>query len=155
MKGKDLGKFSLVDDEDFELAMQYTWHINTHGYAMANKQCRNKMTRFLLHRLVMRAPSDKMVDHINHDRLDNRKSNLRLCSRAENMANQRLLDANTSGYKGVCWETRTKKWKVQISVNGITRHLGRFTDKIKAARHYDKHARLLKGEFALCNFEKV
>ena len=92
------------------------------------------------------------VDHINGNPLDNRKSNLRICTNAENQRNRGVNKNNTSGYKGVCWAKQNKKWKARIKHNGKLIHLGYYKDKEEAARAYDKKAKELHGEYAYLNF---
>lgn len=84
----------------------------------------------LLHRLVTRAPIDKVVDHINHNTLDNRLENLRVVTHAENLQNRRGADRRnmSSGYRGVYWNKNLGKWNVQVRTNGVGYHIGCYTD---------------------------
>jgi hypothetical protein len=107
-----------------------------------------------MHRQIANPPDGKEVDHINGVTLDNRRENLRVCSHSQNMHNRRLRQKNNkSGYKGVHWLARTKRWVAEIRVNGKSRHLGYFTEKTDAARAYDTAAAECFGEFAHLNFE--
>lgn len=92
------------------------------------------------------------TDHINGDRLDNRKENLRICTRVQNFQNMKMHIDNTSGFKGVSWDSEREKWISQIFTGGHTKFLGRFEDSEKAARVYDDAARKYFGEFARTNF---
>ncbi len=102
-----------------------------------------------MHRIIMNAPVGKQVDHINHNGLDNRKENLRLATPAQNQANQKLSKANTSGFKGVSFDKKKKKWAAYIGKQ--SRNLGRFLDIRDAARAYNDAAKLAYGEFAKLN----
>jgi hypothetical protein len=91
----------------------------------------------------LKAHIGAIVDHINHDKLDNRKSNLRLCNQSENMANQIKRISNTSGYKGVYWSTEKNKWYVKIGVKNKNIHIGYYEnfedaiiERIKAEDEY-------------------
>jgi hypothetical protein len=117
----------------------------------------DKSTAYL-HRFLLGAKGSQIVDHVNGDTLDNRKSNLRLCDASQNAANSQIQRNNTSGYKGVSFYQQkpswTPKWKAQISENGKRTNLGLFDCPIDAARVYDQAARAKWGEFACVNFPK-
>ena len=98
----------IFDIDDYEVVSQYTWHKTTNGY-FCNK---GKNGAILLHRLIMNPPTDMDVDHINHDKSDNRKSNLRIATRSQNMANREY--PNKTGYRGVV-ELPTGKFIAQIN----------------------------------------
>ena len=91
------------------------------------------------------------VDHINHDGLDNRKENLRICTRSQNMMNQRVYKNNKSGYKGVYWHKANSYWVSQIRKNKKSIYLGYFKDKTVAAKAYNKAALEIFGKYALLN----
>jgi hypothetical protein len=142
------GKVALVDDSDFEWLMQWKWYYldDRNGYALRSF----KRSLVWMHRVIMNAPKDMQVDHINCNSIDNRRCNLRLCSQSENQRNRGATKKSVNGYKGLHWHRG--KWQVQITVNGQSTHLGTFTDEIEAAKAYDKAARELHGEFARLNF---
>lgn len=143
------GKVAIVDDDDFERLSHHKWHISLKGYA--RRSLHNPERKEYMHRVVIGASEDENVDHINRDRLDNRKCNLRLCSDRENCYN-RSKRSVTSQYKGVTWNKRNKKWQAQITIDGKNRYLGLFVDEADAARAYDKFARQHQGRFANLNF---
>lgn len=148
-------KVALVDDEDFELLSRYKWYCQ--GMPGGDKAARhplgnNKRSTILMHRVIMGAPDNVFVDHINHNTLDNRRSNLRICTNSENQHNRVRSINNTSGYKGVTWNKKTQKWLSRVHLNGICHVLGSFDDIKDAARAYDKFAKESFGEFALLNF---
>jgi hypothetical protein len=115
------------------------------------KEARKQFKRYRLHRLIMGITDPKIiVDHINRNPLDNRKSNLRLCTIAENSRNSGIISSrNTSGYKGVT--KSSKKWLARIEFNGKKMYLGSFNTPQAAAEAYDKKAVELFGEFACTN----
>lgn len=147
---------ALVDEEDYPLVSQYKWwlsypHIQGLFYARTVTYLNGKRREIALHRLIMGFPEGKEIDHINGDGLDNRRSNLRICNRAENMHNSRKQKNNKSGYKGVIL-TRSGNWRASIGVNGKCISLGTFYSAIDAAKRYDEEAKKLYGEFAALNF---
>lgn len=104
----------------------------------------------------MKVGEGQLVDHINHNGLDNRKANLRLATAAQNARNrQKCKSKKTSKYKGVCWHKRDKKWTGRILVNSKSIALGYFEDEKEAARAYDRAARKYYGEYAEPNFERL
>lgn len=141
------GRTALIDDEDYERVSKHGWVIRKDGYAHAyiNKKS------VLLHRFIADPGEGVMIDHINMDRLDNRKVNLRPCTQSQNRANVWLSIRNKTGYKGVDWNIRVKKYHAQIKVDGKKIHLGYFDDKIEAAKAYDKAALIYFGEFSRIN----
>lgn len=94
---------------------------------------------------------DKGIDHINGDKSDNRFENLRLSNQSQNSANSRTPKNNTSGFKGVCWHKKAKKWAARIKVNRQEIYLGLFKTKEEAAEAYNKAALEHFGEFARLN----
>lgn len=142
------GKFALVDDADFDYLSQWKWYV-AHGYAVRTDNRRHRQVR--MHRELLQAPSGMDVDHANGDRLDNRRRNIRVCTRSQNVANTFVAKQNRSGYKGVSWKTSNQKWCAQIRVNNRVIHIGLFADIKEAARAYNKAAKASFGEFAVLN----
>jgi hypothetical protein len=109
------GLSSIVDEGDFDFLNQWKWQAQSDGYAMRTEWDKNTKSNkcVLMHRLIMGTPQGMDTDHINRDRLDNRKSNLRICTRAENISN-RGCSSNREGLEYVykCG----KKWKVMVTV---------------------------------------
>jgi len=145
------GKFAIVDPEDYDELSRYKWTAaKSPNTFYAVRSVRRRQIR--MHRLITDAPKGLVVDHRNHNGLDNRKQNLRLCTRPENARNQRPQTNRSSKYKGVCWHKNQKKWLARVYSNGVTYHLGSFKSEIAAAKAYDKKAKELFGEYACLNF---
>lgn len=121
-----------VDDEDYSLLSKYSWRLHNRGYAITN----SGKKRLLMHRIVLKAKKGQEIDHINRNKLDNRKSNLRFCTRSENMLNRGFWGKtkSLSGIAGVHWNKSTEKWQARVQINGIRYNLGMFQDKNKAAQ---------------------
>lgn len=140
--------YAIVDDEDFDYLNQWKWKYST-GRASRT----NKIDGYgLMHRLIMKAPTGMDVDHINGNQLDNRKSNLRICTHQENRSNTARPVNNTSGYKGVYWHKQKAKWCTQITFMNKTYTLALFESPVEAAKEYDHVAKQLFGDFARLNF---
>lgn len=115
------GKSVTVDDSDFEWLSQYSWHF-TNGYATATVGKRPNRRTLYMHRLIMGEPEGMDIDHINRVKLDNRRSNLRVCTRIENMNNQGVYQrykTNKSGIAGVSFLARERKWRASFQYNGV------------------------------------
>lgn len=140
------GKRALVDCEDAMRLGAYRWRINHAGYAVRDTS--GGRVVFLHNEILGARP--RSVDHVNLDRLDNRRENLRFTTEMLNKANLRLRSDNSTGFKGV--SRRRGKWRATINCNGRQRHLGDFGDPQAAAIAYDDAARTLFGEFARLNF---
>jgi len=118
LKGNSKRKYTSVDDEDFEKLNKYKWYAARMGlgdqiYVVRNSPKGNERR---MHRLIMKAKKGEMIDHINRDSLDNRRSNLRFCTASQNGMNSKLRCDNTSGVRGVrCRKERGGKWEARIS----------------------------------------
>ena len=147
------GAVALVDDEDFEYLSQMNWYLHSGGYAAARHPQTKKLT--YMHREILRPSENEQVDHINRNRLDNRRSNLRKCTRTENMRNVKGA-GDTSEYKGVSYKKgRKKPWRARIHVSENQIILGDFSTEVEAAFAYDLAAKEHFGEFAYLNGVQV
>lgn len=144
----------LIDDEDFSNLSEYNWYVsydnNGHCEARTNFTIDKKQKHISMHRFITNAPQGLEVDHINGNGLDNRKENLRICTKSQNLRNQHKT-CGTSKYKGVSWRVRANKWESRIYVNGKKLFLGLHSDEVAAAIAYDKAAMQYFGEFAKTN----
>ncbi len=144
------GKYATIDAADYERAASFSWHVSISGnrtYAYSNINGRN----ISLHRFLMNAPKGLVVDHIDHDGLNDRRNNLRICTQRQNLYNSRPK-GRSSRFKGVCWDKAKQRWVVYIRHNGRNRFVGQFADEVEAARAYDRAAHELFGEYAYLNF---
>lgn len=142
------GKFAIVSTDDYEHLMQWKWCVHSNGYA-CRRSSNNEI--MLMHRFIMQTPSGMDTDHINGDKLDNRKLNLRICTRSQNNRNQKPQIGKTSKYKGVYWYKNEQKWIARIKKNKKDIYCGRFKTEIEAARAYNEAAITAFGEFARLN----
>lgn len=148
------GAETLLDDEDAPIASAFSWHVSAGRYAAAWAVNGVGRYKVYLHRLIARAEPGDAVDHINRNPLDNRRSNLRICSQRENSCNQSGARSNPSGLKGVSRTADGAKWRARIMVNRKEIHLGSHLTKEGAARAYDDAAIKHFGEFAYLNFPR-
>ena len=142
---------ALVDDEDREWLSQYKWHTCVAGADCWRAQTKRGEKAIYMHRLILDAPGDMEVDHINHNPLDNRRSNIRLCTRSQQNQNRRKVASVSSRYAGVHWDKDNARWRAQIQVRRKIKCLGRFIDEEDAADAYNKAAEKYYGEFAQLN----
>ena len=145
------GKTCLVDNEDAEWVSRHNWHAAVGGLYAARATTTNRVHELLfLHRELLlktdELPKGLEVDHINGDKLDNRRSNLRSCTHDQNCKNQKLPRDSKSGFRGVSW-ARCGKWSSQIVVNGVQIYLGRFKTPEEAHAAYEAAAVKHFGEF--------
>jgi len=149
------GQFAIVDDEDYDLLMQWKWYLTSDGYAARNEYTpENKTPRtVLMHRVITMAPKNMDVDHHDTNRLNNCRSNLRIATRSQNCRNSRKARNKSSQYKGVTWSSRLGKWMAQLNSKTTGKiHLGTFALETDAAQAYDAAARRYYGDYARTNF---
>lgn len=141
--------YALVDDKYFDKLSGIKWYLNN-GYARSSSYVSGKTKNILMHRMIMEFP-DSIVDHINGDKLDNRRQNLRECNRSGNKANSVMQKNNKSGHRGVFFDTTSGLWVAQIRKDGNCTRIGYYHNPIDAARSYNMKAQELFGEFARLN----
>jgi len=143
------GKKATVSKEDYTFINQFRWSYFRAGRSEYASTRINKKTVYM-HRLIMVAQKGQEVDHKNNNGLDNRRTNLRICTSSQNKANQRLRVDNKTGYRGINFDKQTGKYRARISFNGKDYSLGRhkfLKDAVRARRA----ALTLHGEFAKIN----
>jgi hypothetical protein len=156
------GKVALIDDEDWPRVSKLKWCVaissrTTYAVSRTRKQTNQKEKHYKqslsLHRFIMNLPigDKRQVDHINHNTLDCRKQNLRICAARQNSYNHKLSKTNTSGFKGVYFNKKYKKWEARIRLPDKKAYLGRYNSPLDAAHAYDSAAELYYGEFAMTN----
>lgn len=146
--------YTIIDDEDYDKVSKFKWYLSRYGYARTSAYIgtingKEQRIEYRLHRFLLSAPKGKEVDHVNRDKLDNRKHNLRLSTRSQNMANTGLSVDNTTGFRGV--SSHKNAWQASIRFNGKLIYLGRYTSPQKAAKAYNEKAKELFSDFAYIN----
>jgi hypothetical protein len=163
------GKVALVDDVDTDLVdfkwfaqkvkgkSSLRWYADRHGPMTNGRRRSVRMHRVILERILGRSlEKQEQVDHINHNGLDNRRSNLRLATCQENHYNRRSVSATkSSSFKGVTFRKQKSKWEASIKVNGRTKYLGAFDVEEDAARAYDEAAKRIFRQYCCANFQEV
>lgn len=140
----------LYDDEDEALVKQYTWCLSKRGYIITSVNRR----KVCLHRMILPIDSGFDIDHINGNKLDNRRSNLRVCTHQQNCFNQKKRCTNTSGYIGVSKMKRVNRYEAYINLSGKKIYIGLYDTALEAAINRDIAALYYYGEFARLNFPK-
>lgn len=150
------GKFAIVDDDVASLPELATlkWHVATNGYVIrykytGKKDGRSNYTPLLLHRFIMDASKGTEVDHASGNKLDNRRANLRFCTRQQNIRNRKV--SNKTGYKGIYWRKQSQAYVARLTVDGKAIHAGTSSNPELAALMYDVGAIQLFGDFAHLN----
>lgn len=146
------GEEIVVDDEDIDILNKYTWHLDKDGYARTSMKINGTKKMIQMHRFIMGNPTGMTVDHKNSIRTDNRKENLRVCTRNNNNKNiNKTKGDKTSVYKGVFKGKCEHQWRSSIRYNGNYFDIGVFSNEIACANAYNYYAKQLHGEFAGLN----
>ncbi len=154
------GKSAIVDDDDYGMLSTIRWTAHSQGYAYCRHSVGDKTKCVYMHRLVVKAKKGEIVDHINRDRLDNRKCNLRIVTHIQNTLNTGVSSTSKSGYKGVCkWWVKKKNgeelstpWRAYYKDGKKQIQIGSFKTAKEAAIAYDKAIVKERGIFAVTNF---
>lgn len=148
----------IVDDIDYLWISKYKWYISN-GYPYRTIYVNKKIINITLHREIMKPLLGEVTDHINHNKLDARRENLRNCTSSQNNMNKTSQKDSSSKYLGVgIINIKSKNkiyqyWLSSIGINGKSKHLGTFKNEEDAAKCYDKAALIYNGEFANLNFK--
>ena len=136
------GEEFWFDLEDYDLIKGYCWMVNNNGYVVTDISKSNiKTPKILLHRLIANCPNNLFVDHKNHNKIDNRKCNIRIATKSQNAMNQITKTNNTSGIAGVSWDKKVQKWAAYIMINYKKNHLGyydNFDDAVRARKEAEE-----------------
>lgn len=144
------GHECLVDDEDYENLNQYRWQKSAWGYAVRSGWDEfDKFTTLRMHRIVMKAPKGSEVDHINWNKLDNRKENLRFVEKRVNVWNRPAHSNNRTGVKGVGWHRRIGKFQARLRTSERLIHIGYFNTIEEARLAYNAVVLKERGEHAI------
>jgi hypothetical protein len=154
------GKFALVDDEDYEYLNQWKWCCQSQEFIDYAIRCiygEIGHTTIRMHRVILHAKQGQIIDHINHNGLDNRKLNLRFCTCSQNNINRIRQNNNTSGFRGIfrAWRKTKPRWGAHLQLNGKIKHAGYYDSPEEAARAYDLIAKTYFGEYAVLNYPEV
>ena len=142
----------LVDKADYQELVKYHWELGLNGYvyrAISKRETGGKRVIILMHRQLLNlVPGDgKFVDHKNLNRIDNRRSNIRVCTKSENQRNVGISSRNTSGIKNVYWKVDRKRWVASVRRNSKVFFLGNFKSLNEAKKAVHRMSRHLDGEF--------
>ena len=137
----------ILDLDDYDKVKNFTWRVSSNGYIVTT----NNQKVVLLHRLIMNPSEDLIVDHINHNKKDNRKLNLRICTSSNNNMNKSKLSSNTSGVTGVIWNKQYGCWVSQIGLNNKTIILGYNTNFNNAVKLRKEAEQKYFGEYSYDN----
>ena len=147
------GQFAIVDDEDYERVSKYKWQATWGGYCYYATRIpwnKGKRHEIRMHRFILNAPDDKIVDHIDFNGLNNRRDNIRTCTHSQSQYHRRS-HGGTSKYKGVSLCRKNNKWQAQIKHNRKSKWIGQYEKEKDAAKAYNKKAKELFGDFAYLN----
>lgn len=158
------GYEAVVDAADVSLVGSFNWYAEIEKrpdgsikavYAVRKRRDANGVQKGeRLHRVILGAAPGLEVDHRDGNGLNNKRSNLRIATTAQNQRNQRISSVNTSGYKGVTWHSQRGKWQAQIKINGKVKYLGCFTSALDASAAYQSAAVDAFGEWANIGVKK-
>lgn len=142
------GEAFFIDASDYEVIKKHSWYISKRGYVTTN--IKRKATP--MHKILLGENKGFDVDHISGNKLDNRRSNLRICTHQQNMFNQKIRSTNKTGFIGVSLIKKIGKYEAYIHHNGRKKYLGIYKNPIEAAIERDKEAIKIFGKFARLNF---
>lgn len=142
------GERVLIDAQDYEALSAHTWYVNSWGYAVRFERVNGKKVCIRMHRELMGLSmhDGKIVDHVNRNRIDNRRANLRICTVSQNGVNSGPRSHNRLGVKGV--QKHRNRFQTKITINGRRKFLGTFATAEEASEFFELASALVHGEFA-------
>lgn len=150
------GSFVWVDNDDFDFLNQWEWRASYprggHVYAIRSEYKTGKHVVISMHRVITNCPDGMVVDHKDRNGLNNRKTNLRICTRSQNACNRRKnIKTSTTKYLGIYYNSKIRKWCAAVGSQGKVHNLGKFKTQKEAAKCYNEGAIKFHGEFARLN----
>jgi hypothetical protein len=151
-------RYAKVDPADYKRLRKHEWYTKRgfksfYAHTLQRDIKTGKIKHEYMHQMLLEAPEGMIIDHINHEGMDNRKSNLRAATYSQNRCNSKKWSGvYSSKYKGVSWHKGSRKWTAQIGFQKKRVHLGYFGSEVEAAKAYDRAAKKHHGEFACLNF---
>lgn len=147
------GKYALIDEDMYDYLMQWVWNCSHFGYAVRSTYDKEtkKNGKVQMSRQILGTNNDLQVDHINGNKLDNRRCNLRECTAKQNKMNSPSQKNTTSCYLGVSWDKQKNKWRASIGIDYKTHLIGRYDSEREAAIAYNNKAKELFNEYARLN----
>lgn len=140
--------YTIIDADMYKELSKYHWYVNNKGYVMCSLYKSYKKRKGVsLHRFIMNPKKDEQIDHIDRNRLNNTRKNLRVVTNQQNRFNSKIPDTNKSGYKGVHWIESIKKWRARIHLNGKSFSLGCYSSPKLASDVYNTVAKEIHGNF--------
>ena len=158
-KNTDLNgnNYFYFDIEDYDKIKIYNWYFEKErGYIVTEKRINKKRTTIRLHRLITGLEDkDLFIDHINHNKYDNRKINLRIVTKSQNSQNRKIQSNNTTGYPGVYWDNDREKWTSYIKKDGNSKRIGRYKTFEEAVAARKEAENNYFGEYSYNNSIKL
>jgi hypothetical protein len=145
-------RFTWVDDIDYDWLNQWRWRVNAQGYVIRSWRIGGQEMVVSMHREIMRPPAGFVIDHIDHNKLNNVRGNLRIATQQQNLFNRQLNHNSNTGFKGVSY--KRGRWQARIQFNEQPIYLGSYEDLKTAALVYDCAAKILFGEYAYLNLSR-
>ena len=145
-------KFAMVDDADFDWLNQWKWRASGRGYSYRSEKTPLGKRNVPMHRQILNTPKGLLTDHIDCNKLNNQRGNLRVATQLQNNHNVERFKTNTSGFIGVSWDRRKRKWRSAYTQNNRCLFIGYFDSLEQAARARDRVVERVRGRFAKLNF---
>jgi hypothetical protein len=150
-RSSEFGTYALCSAEDYDNLSKHSWCWSNKGYPISTLTLKENRSVICMSRFIMKPKKGDIVDHINRDRKDNRRENLRIVTHSQNAQNRTKRDGSSSSYKGVYYVKSYKKFRVKLLIKGVNHNIGLFDNEIDAARAYDKYITQNREKLGLCH----